>query len=43
MAEPVAKKRALDEKESKVDFEDFTVLKVLLNDVKSKRVHVHGL
>lgn len=42
MAEPVAKKRALDEKQSKVDFEDFTVLKVLLNDVKSKRVHVHG-
>ena len=43
--EPPAKKPMLEEKEIKpeeVSLDGFNIIKVLLNDPKSKRIHVHG-
>ena len=46
--EPPAKKQMLEEKnitsvQEEIDFSEFTIDQVLLNDVKSKRVHVLGI
>ena len=46
--EPPAKKQMLEEKnidsiQKEVDFSEFRIDQVLLNDVKSKRVHVLGI
>ena len=46
--EPPAKKQMLEEKninsiQEEVDFSEFRIDQVLLNDVKSKRVHVLGI
>lgn len=43
--EPPVKKQMLEEKEDKngeANLNGFNIIKVLLNDAKSKRVHVHG-
>ena len=43
--EPPAKKQMLEEKEveaGQANLDGFNIIKVLLNDSKSKRVHVHG-
>ena len=40
--EPVLKKRAVEVCKKSLDFGNFTVIKVLLNDAKSKKIHVHG-
>ena len=44
MSEPPAKKAMLEEKEisDSFDLDGFDIVKVLLNDPKSKRIHVHG-
>ena len=46
--EPRAKKQMLEEKninsiQEEIDFSEFRIDQVLLNDVKSKRVHVLGI
>lgn len=44
MAEPVAKKfKAADNKDCSNLFDGFQVKQILMNDVKSKKVHVLGL
>ncbi|XP_065668412.1 m7GpppX diphosphatase isoform X2 [Hydra vulgaris] len=41
--EPVLKRKAVQvDIKSGLDFESFTVIKVLSNDAKSKKIHVHG-